>query len=290
MKKLTLATLFIVVVLLSCNTKSWKELKNEDDLLAYEEFLSNKPETEHKDSIMLLMANIEWKSVIKNNTIGSIDSFELKYAGIEEYINSISNQKKKIIWENCMKTNTIKAYQNFVLNNKQSSYLNIANKKIEKLEWLEIKYKNNHTDYLGFIAKYSFKNYKDSIGFKLSFRDFIGYSVSFESNELEENSTSEIITLDFNSDGELTGVYDGTEDSEDYLVGWGGEIRGNFDDHGLGGIEQRLTEFSDEEEFEAEEWSDFNLNFNDNEFLLETPERKYSLSKFEQLIERQAVQ
>jgi len=285
MKKLLALTLIFMLILTNaCNSgKSWKETKKENTVVAYEEFLSSNPETEYKDSINLFIRELDWLSAKNSNSISALDSFALKYPDEKVYLDSVKFYKENWNYTEALSKNTIEIYEEFIANFPQSSFRYEAEDKIEKLKWIELKKKNKKTDYIEFLASTSNTNYIDSIDVKFELKDFIGYAVSFYGKEkIKYDVVSLTFTFNFNPNKELTGVYQGSSEG-DYNVGWSGEIRGRFDENGLYDLEKRMTDFSDVEEFEAEPWSKFKLNFNKDKMIFISENRTYRLVKIRKI-------
>ena len=61
MKNLIVKIVILYFLLSSCKRgKSWEEVKLENKVETYKEFLENNKETEHKDSILLLIRELDW--------------------------------------------------------------------------------------------------------------------------------------------------------------------------------------------------------------------------------------
>ena len=71
MKRISLFTILLTsLFVLSCNTgKTWDQTKQENTVFALQEFLANNPETEHKDSVLLLICELDWLFAKTENTI-----------------------------------------------------------------------------------------------------------------------------------------------------------------------------------------------------------------------------
>jgi hypothetical protein len=63
MKSLSvLSFVLILLFIAACNQgKTWEQVKQENSVESYEEFLNNNPATEHKDSILMLTKELEWQ-------------------------------------------------------------------------------------------------------------------------------------------------------------------------------------------------------------------------------------
>jgi len=285
MKKLAVLTLlFILILPNACNSsKSWNDTKKENTVAAYEMFLKNNPETEYKDSINLFIRELDWSSAKNSNSISALNSFALKYPDEKIYLDSISFYKENWAYTKALSKNTIEVYEEFLANFPQSSLGNEASNKIERLKWIEVKKKNKKADYIKFMASTSNTNYIDSIDVKFELKDFIGYAVSFYGEEKIKNDlVSVTFTFNFNPNRKLTGVYNGNSKG-DYNVSWSGEVRGKFDEKGLYTLEKRMTDFSDAQEFKAEPWSKFKLNFNKDKMIFVSENRTYRLVKIRKI-------
>ncbi|TVL98616.1 MAG: hypothetical protein CV087_21050 [Candidatus Brocadia sp. WS118] len=58
-------------------------------------------------------------------------------------------------WEKAQNVNTVKAYEEFLQNHKDSEFTHEASKRIEKLSWESVKMKDTKPDYLQFLGKYN---------------------------------------------------------------------------------------------------------------------------------------
>jgi len=287
MKKLLALTLIIMLILTNaCNSgKSWDDTKLENTVDAYEQFLKSNPETEYKDSINLFIRELDWVSAKSSNSISVLDSFALKHPSDKIYLDSVRFYKEDWNYTEARLKNTLEVYEEFLANFPQSSFRNEVSDKIEELKWIEVKKKNKKADYIEFMATTTNTNYIDSIDVKFELKDFIDYAVSFYGEEkIKYDVVSVTFTFNFNPNKELTGVYQGGSEG-DYNVGWSGEIRGRFDENGLYDLEKRMTDFSDVEEFEAEPWSEFKLDFNKDKMIFISENRTYRLVKIRKITE-----
>ncbi len=269
---------FLFVLIISCNSaKNWNEVKNENTVLAYEEFLANNPETEHKDSVLLLITELDWLFAKNAHSIVALDSFGIKYPEDEVFVDSINSLKDDLIYDEIMPEHKIEAYQKFIDDYPENNNLYKAKREIEKLKWNEVKKNNKSKEIAEFVLEHGAK-YLDSIDVKFKLKDFMGYAVSFEANEKDSLSdTYEKVTLNFNRNKTLTGIYEGFREEFNNSAAWSGELRGEFDEYGLYAVENRLTDFSDAYEFETEPWDAFNLFFEEEDGVLTREPRIYKV-------------
>ena len=282
---ISIIILLIAVYISSCTTgKNWDETKAENTVNTYEEFLTNNPETEHKDSVLLLILELDWVSVKTKNSIAALDSFQLKYANNKEYTDLIKTLKSTLAWDKVFEENLLDGYRKFIEDYPESQNRYDAKRNIEKIRWNEVKRINKKADFIEFFVDFTFKNYIDSIDVMFELKDFFGYAVSFEFVEKGEfNDSFEIITFNFNPNNELTGFYEGSSEG-DYNVGWEGEIRGQFNEKDVVSIEKRMTDFSDVSEFEPEPWSAFDLIFDEESMTFSNEDKTYILVELTRII------
>ena len=133
MKNLLLISLSILVILISsCNKgQNWDATKLENTVSAYEEFLANYPETGHKDSVLLLIRELDWLFAKNANSMGALDSFQIKHPENEEYIDSVKNLKDDLVYDEVLSKNTIDAYRKFMEDYPENRNRYEANGKIE---------------------------------------------------------------------------------------------------------------------------------------------------------------
>ncbi len=285
MKNLLFSILPMIAILVSsCNSgKNWRETKLENTVNAFEEFLANNQETEHKDSVLLLIRQLEWLSAKNSNSMAALDSFSLKYPESKEYKDSIDDLKKDMVWMKVQAINTIETYQKYLEDYPVNQNRYKVEQKIRKLRWKAVKKINKKEAYIDFFADYTMAHFIDSVELIFELRDFVAYKVSFEYVEIQgNNEIDERLILSFNADRKLTGEYHGGSEGE-YNVGWGGEIRGNFDEHSINNLEQRQTDFSDVSDFEPEPWRASDLIFNEKEMAFSNSEHIYKLVEIERI-------
>ena len=277
-----LIILFLSIPLISCNSgnkiNNWNETKQENTISSYTDFLTNNPETEHKDSILLLIMELEWSFAKTENNIEALNSFSLKYPNSKKYSDSINDLKDGFIYSEVKIENTIEAYRKFREDYPKSTYRGEAYKKIEILRWQEVNKNKNNKEYIKFLVEYSMSKYIDSIKIKFKLIDFKGYTVFIEANEKDETrDIYERIILNFNTNETLIGKYEGFQEEQNYSAAWSGEIRGKFNKDFLIDIENRLTDFGDAYEFKPEPWESFDLIFDDDDNCFIRYPRKYEI-------------
>lgn len=279
MRKLFAMTSFLLFVLsISCNqTKNWEDVKRENSLADYEEFLLNNPETEHKDSIILLIRELDWQIAKSEKTIDALDAFKLKYTDYVEYTDSIYDLKVEIEWAQVVNTNTLEAYMEYQKNHPMNKNRKEAERMIEILRWNKVKTSKNNQEIINFLSEHS-NNYLDSLDVKFEFKDFEGYQVTFITDADDQiGNIHEELILNFNPNKTLTGVYEGNRNSNGKDESWRGKIRGHFDLNGFTNIEKRPTELGFDIEYETGEWTKFQLGFDKEQTTLSNENRTYHL-------------
>ena len=263
----------------ACNSgKNWTETKLENTLVAYEEFLANNSETEYKDSVLLLIRELEWISAKAENTIAALDSFKLKYPENMEYKDSITSLKHSFAWKKAYDENTLNGFQEFMKDYPESPNRFEAARKIESLRWQQTKQTNKKHDYIEFLADVKAKNYFDSLNFKFELKDFVGYAISFNfSEKAKEGDVYIEMIFNFKPDGTLTGVFDGDQEAENYSASWSGEFKGEFDSNKIKKLKKRITDFSDVTDFKPEPWEKEDLQYSKTKQALYSSERTYKL-------------
>jgi len=286
MKILLVTTvLFLGFLISSCTTgKNWNETKIENTLDTYEEFLFNNPETEHKDSVLLLIRELDWQFAKTSNKVAILDSFLLKYPENKEYKDSVSVLKPMLAWEEAVEENTVDIYRKFMDDYPESQNCDGAKRKIEKIKWEEVKKINKKEDYIEFLADVSLKNYIDSIDIKFEFKDFVGYAVSFDFKEKTKGGDVYIrMIFNFKPGGKLIGVFKGDQEGENYSAGWSGEFKGMYDESGIRNLTKRITDFSDVTDFEPEPWTKEYLKYSKDKQALYSKERSYKLVEIDRI-------
>lgn len=278
--------LFLVVLVSSCNSgKNWNETKLENTVNGYQEFLTNNPETAHKDSVLLLIKELNWLYAKTENTIAALNSFLLKYPENKEYDDSINSLKPTLAWDEAFEENTINGYRKFLKDYPESQNRYAAKRKIEKIRWQEVKKINKKADYIEFLAYVTMKNYIDSIDIKFQFKDFMGYQVSFAATEKDgAGEVYEKLSFIFKPNKTLAGFYEGSQEHENYFTAWSGELRGKFDERDITELERRMTEFGDAYEFEPEPWEDFMLFFDNEKTTFSNDYSVYKLIEIEKIV------
>jgi len=281
-----LSILFIGFFIVSCNSgKSWDQVKQENNLERYQEFLDNNPDTEHKDSLIMFIMQQEWIRIRKDTSVSALDSFKIKYPDNKLYEDSIKSMEEDIDWKTAVRKNTIEAFEEFLKEYSSSSYKYSAKGKIEEILWSEVKQANDKKKYMDFLAEYTMANYIDSIDFKLDFMDLKGYEAEFEGTD--KDATGEIfekIVLNFSSDGKLKGTIEGSQEGQNYYNSWSYEVRGEFDESGFVNLESRFMGMSDEVDSQPDEsWSELKMETDNENVTIIKDERTYKLKEISKI-------